>query len=85
MPGRKRDNPQRLDVGSAAKRQELFQFVPKHAKEKTPTAAACADSALLPHDSVAALSHPLTEISNTTTNDNSGAQTPGKSVRAYTV
>ena len=77
MPGRKRENPQRLDSESAAKRQELFQFVPK-TKENPPTAVgktASADSACLPQPDHS-LSLPLMEIGNSS-GDVGGTATQG--------
>ena len=73
MPRRKRANPHRLVEESAAKRREMFQFVPK-GKSLPPlqTAATDADSACLSP----AVSLPLTEISNIA-NDNGDAVTQG--------
>lgn len=73
MPGRKRINPQRLVEESAAKRREMFQFVPKERSlPPLQTVATGADSACLsPADS-----RPLTEISNNA-GDNIDAVTQG--------
>ena len=62
-----------MDVVSAAKRQELFQFVPK--KPPTSTAVDCADSANLSWtDNDSTASCPLTEINNSESISETAAQ-----------
>ena len=73
MPGRKRANPKRLVEESAAKRREIFQFVPKERPlPSQQTAASGADSACLPP----AVLRPLMEISNNA-DDNGEVVTQG--------